>query len=267
MKLLPSLALVLVSASAAAAEPSPTDYRAQMTVAEIQSCMRGNLAEKGSLRDISVRATDAGGEAEAFKLKLFWKPNKEGQGRMTLRLIEPSDLAGSSYLLVESAQGESVYFYVPAAQKVQKVEGEQAQRPLWGTDFSYAEIKQVQGLMLEGATQRGKDAAVGGRPAFVLSTVPADAKAQTRKVVSYIDQESCVLVKAEFLGADGKPRKELSADLKTLTQLDEYWFALDYTMRDLAAGSQTQLSMSELYLLEKVPERVFDPASFFQPFE
>lgn len=246
------------------AKPPEKSDPAKMDVEDIRACVRGNLVERGSLRDLTVTATDAEGQSHELKMKLFWKPAKNGLARMNLRVLEPKDLHGSSYLLLEREKGEDVYFFLPANKTVLKVTGNEMARPLWGTDFSYTEIRQVQGLLLGGATKRKADAAVGDRPAFVLETATKMETTGYKKVVSTIDQASCTLLKSEFFAKGDKPRKVLEADVSTLTHVDTYWLVLGYDMRNPVEGSHTRLSLSDLFLLESKSERLFEPDQFFQ---
>ena len=236
----------------------------KMSVDDIRSCMRDNLVVRGSLRELNVKASDREGQTHEIKMKLFWKPGKDGLARMNLRVLEPADLHGSSYLLLEKEKGEDVYFFLPANKTVLKVTGNEMTRPLWGTDFSYTEIKQVQGLLLDGMTKRLPDATVADRQTFALETATKSETTGYKKVVSYVDQASCTLIKSEFFAKGTKPRKVLEADLATLMQVDTYWLVLGYKMSNLAEGSHTDLTMGDLFLLESKSEKLFDPEQFFQ---
>ena len=237
---------------------------ATMTVDDIRACMRENLVDRGSLRELNVKATDREGATHEIKMKLFWKPGKDGLARMNLRVLAPADLHGSSYLLLEQPKGEDVYFFLPANHTVLKVTGNEMTRPLWGTDFSYTEIKQVQGLLLDGMTKRIADANVGDRPAFVLETATRQETTGYKKVVSYVDQASCTLTKSEFFAKGAKPRKVLEADLSSLMKVDTYWLVLAYKMTNTAEGSHTDLTLGDLFLMEKNNEKMFDPEQFYQ---
>jgi hypothetical protein len=39
---------------------------------------------------------------------------------------------------------------------------------------------------------------------------------------------------------------------------------LGYTMENRHTGTRTELSLSDVYLLERLPEALFDPASFYR---
>jgi hypothetical protein len=269
---------MLALLGAAQAEPAKREPKAvqvnpvkndpkTMTVDDIRGCMRDNLVDRGSLRELNVKATDREGQSHQIKMKLFWKPGKNGLARMNLRVLEPADLHGSSYLLLEQPKGEEVFFFLPANHTVLKVTGNEMTRPLWGTDFSYTEIKQVQGLLLDGMTKRVADANVSDKPSFVLETATRQEVTGYKKVVSYVDQASCTLVKSEFYAKGHKPKKVLEADLSSLTKVDIYWLVLGYKMTNLAEGTHTDLTMGDLFLLEKNTEKMFDPEQFYQAAE
>lgn len=245
---------------AKAPPPSPKSA----TVQQIKECMRSNLAYRGALRDLEIRSTDREGMSKTLKMKLFWKPAKDGKVRMNLRLTAPEELKNSGYLLLEDASGESVYSYLPAAAKVQRITGGDAAKPLWGTDFSYAELKQVQGLAVEGATTRKADEKVSGRDAWVLETATDKDLTSYQRVVSYVDQQTCTLLKSEFFTKGTQARKVLEADTSSLLTVDDYSLILTYKMRDVRERTQTVLNMSDLYLLEGHREALFDPATFYQ---
>jgi outer membrane lipoprotein-sorting protein len=261
-------AVVLLTAAAGAsaaskAKKSVSDPAAQ-TVADIRACLGRNLVSKGALRDLNLDVFDKEGKIRSLRMRLFWKPSKSGGTRVNLRLLEPPAMMGSSYLLLQEGMGEQVYFYLPGADHALKITGQNMSEPLWGTDFSYGEIKEVLGLLVTGDTSRLPDAKVGDRPAYVLDTATKLEDTGYRKVVSYVDQQACVLLKSEFFPKSDKPRKVLEADVSTLLQADKYWTVLGYTMSDLAKGTHTTLTLTDLSFDERMSEKLFVPATFFK---
>jgi hypothetical protein len=200
-------------------------------------------------------------------MRLFWKPSKSGGNRVNLRLVEPAAMLGSSYLLLQQGMNEEVYFYLPGADRSLRITGQNMSEPLWGTDFSYGEIKQVLGLLALGDTQRIADATVSGRPAYVLETQTKMEETGYKKVVSYVDQTACVLLKSEFFPNPEKPRKVLDADVQTLLQADKYWTVLGYTMADRKRATKTRLNLTDLSFDERLPERLFEPKRFYEKYE
>lgn len=267
MKLSMSLALaaVLMASAASAAGPDAKPETTKAGVEPVRSCLSQNLVARGALRDLSLDMFDGEGKVRSLRMKLFWKPAKAGKAnRFNLRLTEPLAMAGSSYLLVQSGMSEEVYFNLPGAEKALRITGQNMNDPLWGSDFSYAEIKQVLGLVALGNAIRLTDSKLGDRPTFVLETQGAGADGY-RRVVSHIDQASCVLARSEFYGKAEQPKKTLDADMSTLLQADKYWTVLSYTMSDLQKKTRTQLGLSDIAFDERLDEKLFDPKTFFKP--
>jgi outer membrane lipoprotein-sorting protein len=247
----------------------PSKAAVGMKASDIQACMRKNLVDRAALRDLTITSTDREGKSHDIKVKLYWKPGANGQVRVNLRLVAPQAIAGSSYLLLQKGDKEVVYFYLPGAARAVQLEGDSLSEPMWNTDFSYNEIKEVMGLIAAGTTARSSDVTVAGRPAFALQTltnVDEDSGTYTR-VNSAVDQASCTLLRSEFYVKGAEMTKLLEADTSTLMAVDTYSVILRYTMRDQRSGTHTTVDLSDFTLLERMPEKLFDPEHFFEPFE
>jgi len=243
--------------------PAPAPTPASKTVKDIRACMDANLIKRGALRDLTLGIYDKEGKVRDLRMKLYWKPSKTGGTRVHLRIVEPPVMIGSSYLLLQEGRSEEVYFYLPGADRALRITGQNMSEPLWGTDFSYGEIKQVLGLLVSGKTQRLADTAVWSRQSYVLETQTSMEETGYRKVVNYVDQASCVLLKSEFVATGDKPRKVLEGDINSLLQADKYWTMLAYKMSDLTRGSYTDLQLSDLSVDERLSEKLFSPKHFY----
>lgn len=257
-------ALVLAFSATAHAETKKPRSPAAATPKDVRACMARNLVAKGALRDLALDVFDKEGKIRSLRMRLFWKPSKSGGTRVNLRVLEPAAMAGSSYLLLQEGMNEDVYFYLPGADRALRITGQNMSEPLWGTDFSYGEIKQVLGLLAVGETQRLPDANIAARTAYVLETQTKLEETGYRKVVSSVDQAACVLLKSEFFAKPDQPRKVLDADVSTLLQADQYWTLLGYTMTDKSRGTSTQLTLTDLSFDERLSEKLFDPKRFFE---
>ena len=237
---------------------------AAMSVADIDACMRANVVDRGSAREIELVSEDREGNAHKVRMKLFWKPAQEGAPpRTMLRVVEPADVAGASYLAIARPEGDEVYFYMPALGRVQRVTSEQ-DGSLFGTDLSYAEVKQIQALAGAAKTRRLPDQKLSERPVFVLETTGDARTSSYSRIRSYVDQATCTLLQAEFFSGGNEPRKVLEAQLSTLVHVEPWWLILGYTMEDRRSGTSTELNLSDVFLRESPPEALFDPARFHQ---
>jgi outer membrane lipoprotein-sorting protein len=261
-----AVALLMFAASAAGAEPAKKAGTAKATVKDVQACMASNLVARGALRDLALDVFDKEGKIRSLRMRLFWKPSKSGGQRVNLRLLDPPAMAGSSYLLLQEGAREEVYFYLPGADRALRITGQNMSEPLWGTDFSYGEIKQVLGLLAVGDTGLLPDNAISDRKVHVLETQTKVEETGYRKVVSSVDQTTCVLLRSEFYAKE-QPRKVLDADVSTLLQADKYWTVLGYTMTDVLRNTHTTLTLTDLSFDESMSEKLFDPKKFFQKAE
>jgi hypothetical protein len=261
-------AVTLLAAAGAANAAEGGKPPGQMSVENIQACMSKNLVNRGALRELNVTATDDEGRNHALRMHLYWKPTKDGHTRMNLRIVEPAAMVGSSYLLLEQGQQEEVYFFLRGTDQAVRITGQNMGEPLWGTDFSYGEIKQVLGLLYIGDTRRIADTKVGDRTAYTMETRSKFHEVGGYvKVVSYVDQASCTLLKTEFFQKADRVRKVLEADASKLLKADTYWLMLGYTMTDKREKTHTTVDLSDFSLMERLPEKLFDPKTFFEPFD
>ncbi len=235
-----------------------------MSIDDIRACMRVNVYDRGSLRNFQIKAVDTEGKSSTVKVKLFWKPAKNNNDvRITLQVIQPETLAGTAYLLTRSAEKEQLYLYLSAIRRVKSVVGSQMTQKIFGSDFTFADIKQVQGLILDGHVERLADQEIAGRPVYVLETETSKEQTGYRMVRSYVDHQSCVLFKTELFSDGETPHKVMEADVSTLLEIDPWWLILSYKMTDHLAGTHTDLALSEYYIHERLPESLFTPEGFY----
>lgn len=241
-------------------------------VADIQQCMKANFVDRGTVRDFRVETDDGSGLSKSINAKLYWLPTRDGFQRINLRVQSPASLAGSAFLLRGSHDGEDVHIYLPAIQSVRRITGQDRSRSLWGTDFSVEDIKQLQGLLADGKTRREADEEIEGRKTYVLTTVAENIHSRYQKVTSYVDRQSCLLLKSVYFESTGKPAKILTAAIRTIASAQVYdrkvWMVFGYTMRDLERGSVSKLSMGDVFLMYKeLPARAFNPQAFYKDFD
>jgi hypothetical protein len=81
-------------------------------------------------------------------------------------------------------------------------------------------------------------------------------------VRTWIDQQACVAVRAEF--HEGKKvAKELTTPAGSVKQAGRTWYVSEIEMRDPAEGTRTVLRMGKLDAEKAPPTRYFDQTSFY----
>ena len=231
------------------------------TAEEIRSCVRGNLPERTSRQEIELTSEDRAGGLRTLEAELHWMRDGDEPARVRIRVEKPSDLHGASYLVIEQPKDDEMFMYLPKVQKVRRITAGMLSDQLWGTDFSYEDIKQLQGIMAEGTSERLPDSEVAGRAAYVLAIVPAaDEASSYERIVSAIDRETCVTLRTEFYERGETARKVLTADPAEIRPVKGRHVAHVFEMRDVRDETRSWLRIRKIQNDVSIPSKIFNPA-------
>jgi outer membrane lipoprotein-sorting protein len=251
MRSLAALVLAAIAPAAQAALDSPE---------EIRACMARNLPERTSVQTLELESVDRAGSTRTLGVRLYWKRDVSGQPRVLLRVDSPADLKGAGYVLIERDGAEEMFTYLPSVQKVRRITSKMASSQLWGTDFSYEDVKQLQGIVRSGESLRLPDASVDGRAVRVLELRPAaDAQSAYRRIVWHVDAETCVALRTEFFEVGDTPRKVLRVDAAKVAKDGERWLARELAMADDRSGTTTRLKVLRVQNDVPLADSLFNP--------
>ena len=120
-------------------------------------------------------------------------------------------LASAAYLIREGKKADEMYVFLPALNRTRRIMGGAGDGPLFGTDLSYADIKQLQNAFGGSAIKVLGSQKLDGRTTTMLSALPtAESNSRYAQVNAWVDDISCLPMKVEFL--EGKTiRKRLEA--------------------------------------------------------
>jgi hypothetical protein len=227
---------------------------------EIRACMARNLPERTTVQTLELESRDRAGSTRTLGVRLYWKRAVAGQPRVLLRVDSPPDLKGAGYVLIDRDGSEEMFTYLPSVQKVRRITSTMASSQLWGTDFTYEDVKQLQGIVRRGESERLPDAAVDGRPVRVLALRPAaDAQSAYRRIVWHVDAETCVALRTEFFEAGDLPRKVLRVEPESLAREGERWLARELAMADDRSGTATRLKVLRVENDVPLADSLFNP--------
>lgn len=234
------------------------------SAADIRECTRRNSPDATSEQLIELKSVDRAGGERTMQARLRWKKDEEARVRLMIKVLEPQDLKGSSYLVIENEPRDTVYAYLPALGKPRRIAGGGA-RAIWSTDFSYEDIRLLQMKETQATVERLDDSEVSGRPAYVIAQQP-DAHRETgySSILSYIDKETCVALKTEYFEANEVLRKRLVVDPSTVTQVNGKWIAHDLAMSDVRDNTQSWIKVMEIGIDEKISSRYFNTVQFWR---
>jgi hypothetical protein len=235
---------------------------AETDAEKVQACMRANVPETVQVKTFEITARDRTGSERTLRGRLFGT-KEGGRVRAMVRVEAPADLARAAYLVREGEKSDEMYVFVPSLNKTRRITGASMDGSLWGTDLSYADVKQLQNAF-DGGTVKGEgEQKIEGRTVSVLAFTPR-AEEQTRynQIRSYIDAESCVPLKVEFI--EGKEvRKQMTVLPKDLKKASgKHWYAEEAQMADIKDGTQTRIKVLGVTSDSKLASRYFNPQTF-----
>lgn len=242
-------------ASAQAASPAPNPEQ------KILACMRANIPPTLRIQEFQISSADRKGEKRLLSGRLF--ALREGELlRAMLKLTSPADLNGAAYLIREGKKSDEMYVFLPALNRTRRIMGGAGDGPLFGTDLSYADIKQLQNAFGGSAIKVLGSQKLDGRTTTMLSAQPtAESESRYAQINAWIDNISCLPMKVEFL--EGKTiRKRLEAPASAIAKASDYWYLSESTMTDLKLGTKTQLKVTGVKSGEDLAKRYFDTRNF-----
>ena len=228
----------------------------------VLSCMRANVPQSVQIKEVELTAVDRVGSKRVLRGRLYGQREKE-QLRTSLKIAAPPDLAGAAYLLREKGDGDEMYMYVPALQRVRRITGTGSDGSLWGTDLSYGDVKQINNAFSAGGGAVDGQGELDGRPVHLLTLVPdpaEDSRYASMKV--WVDQQTCVSLRADFYEGS-TVRKRWSADPASLARAGKHWYVGRATMSDLVEGTSTSLRVLGVSSDVDLAGRYFNPQTFY----
>lgn len=256
VKLGARVALLLVPALSAAEAP---------TAQSVLQCMRANVPQTLQVKQVELSAVDGNGGSRQLRGRLYARRENDLLQAM-MRIESPADMNGAAYLLrqKDGAARDEMYVYLPSLAKVRRINGAAMDGSLWGTDITYGDLRQITGAFAgSDARLEGSDT-LNQRSVYVLSVNPPAANdgSQIQQLRAWVDTKTCVALRVDF--SDGKTvRRRLEVAPAELRQDGRFWYAGNAVMRDLQAGSQTQLKVLGVSADQDLLGRYFNPASFF----
>lgn len=261
-------------AQSPAPSPAPAQTPAQApshdAAQKVLDCMRANVPQRLSIKGLELTSFDRVGGSRTLKGRLYMGRDRNAGGKelisAALYVDLPAELKGAAYLVKETDDylRDGMFVYLPAVKRVRRVTGTFADGALLGTNFSYFDFKQLQNAFSDVTAKYEAVADVHGRPAHVLSyTVLEGTETRYTGGRLWVDQEACVVVKAEFHEAGGRVAKRFSSPPGALRRSGAAWYLAESEMQEPAAGTRSTARITRVDTQAAVPNRYFDPNLFY----
>ena len=238
----------------------PQGIAASGTVDEVTDCLEENTPKVSSVQIVEFTATDRIGGRRISRAKIYGKRFAgDGLRRVLTHINKPPEMRGSAVLMIEREEGSpDVFLYSTEMRNVKRITAHGAGGSLFGTDFSYEDFARWQRLNQPGQTVRLEDSVVAERPVYVVETTPADeAESSYTRVVSFIDRETCVVLKTESYEKPDQLRKVSTADPEHVINEGGVWVATKLVMRDVRDETHTDVTVEDIEIDRELRDGMF----------
>jgi len=213
---------------------------------------------RGAEMSLRLELRSRGGEVR--QRTLFIKSRKvEGASRTLVRVLAPSDVAGTAFLFVERKGGEAEqHMYLPALKVTRRIAGDQKRASFMGSDFSYADLEWSD---LDGAACRHQPGEkIGPHACQVIDCEPRKQDAY-RKVRVFVRKSDRAPLRLQFFEGAGISKVLF---VKELRAVDGWLVATALRMTDAKSGHTTDLLISDLRARDDLPPSDFTPQALRQ---
>ena len=234
------------------------------------------LAEGASALDI-IKANDAQRKSRTEKVELTMKlingkgkerirtiaqataTDKDGNQKILLRFLSPSDVKGTGFLTHEaSARDDDQWLFLPALKKVRRISAADRSDSFMGSDFSYEDIGSEE--IDQNAYKLLREEKLEGQDCHVVEAVPA-GKGKTASGYSkrelWIRKDNSVLARGRFYDKAGTLMKTLEAgDIKQVEGTAK-WRANRMEMANPNTGHKTVLTFGAFGIDKPLVDDVF----------
>jgi len=235
---------------------------AEKTAAEIQTCVQRNFPDDTMVQTIRMVSVDRMGVERMLEAEMFWQKNPEtALSNVLMTFDNPPELRGASVLVLEKKPQNDMFMFLPELGKTRRITSTMVQGNMMGTDFSYEDFQRLQGLLTSLDSKRLDDATVAGRQAWVTESAPTDPSSEYTRIVSRVDQETCIPLEVElYTKGSAEPAKRMSTNPQTVSKEKTGFMPREITMRDLRTETATTIVIEKLALGVPIERKRFSAA-------
>lgn len=236
---------------------------AQVDLDRVTRCMQDNMPKSLRVDSVSLVVVDRSGAQRQISGALRAE-SKGSTRRLVWSVRAPADLAGSALLSRQDQNGTQSYLYLPSLGRLRRIDQNEREGSMFGTDISYGDAERIASTFGESAMTVLGDTTAAGRPAWKLAvTTPPGVAALFDRIDLSIDQQTCVAMQADFLH-DDVAQKRWTADPAGLARSGRYWYAASGVMRNLQQNTETRVHLGTVSTDVQLPASTFDPNSFYR---
>jgi uncharacterized protein len=207
IRILPTALSSLTAALLAALLGAPAAFAADPTPKEIFVKSYDAERVENVTTDVTMTMTDGSGPPRVRGFKLLQKRGPKGEMLQLMRFESPSDVKGTTFLLMETASGDSDnIIYLPSMGKVRRLASADKGSAFMGSDFTIGDITVPRAsdfdVVLKGVQP------VDNVPCYVLEATPATPQVKSdygySKIIRWVRKDNFANLRAEYYDTAGK---------------------------------------------------------------
>lgn len=260
---------LIAAATLAIAEPATTTHPpgAEATLAAIEACASENLPETTGVIGFRVEAVDRTGEVTTSRAELRWRKPPGEPTRVLLEVSEPAKTAGTALLIIDRQADQPEFFVrLPEMEKVRRIRSRRLRGPVLGTDFSYEDLERLREPLDRTLLELIGVEMIEGAATWVLETIPGeDDGSQYSRVLTYVDQETCLPARIDLFESGDRLRKRLDAPRAGFRNAGAGKIPHEFVMHDLRRKTRTAVEIERFDANADLPEERFTKAALQVP--
>jgi hypothetical protein len=237
------------------------------SVEDIESCVASNFPERSSAVSFELRSRHRDGFESRHEGRTYWRRSSQGRAESLICMEQPPSVRGLAYLVLQDDSEVAVWGYLPEKQRVLRIHASAAAKRarIGRTAISYDDLHYLPINLSDAELEGISDALVADREVSVVRlSLPPGGDSPYARVISFIDQESCVALRTEFYETADKLLKILTVDPGKIRRTGGIRLAHSMTIEDLKNEVVTELKIVQVEVDPDLPDRMFVPTRLDQ---
>jgi hypothetical protein len=221
----------------------PAFLFAQMTGADVMQEVFDRPKGNGMSSELVMTITNSRGSVRVRSIQQY-QLNEQGVEKKLMFFTTPADVKDTSFMTwsYDNGQTDDKWIYLPAMRRIRRITSDGNNDSFMGSDFTYEDMT-LRHPELDRHQVVGEEQ-IQGDTYLIVESTPRDSVQEYSVTRSWIDPDTFVGIRKEFINSSGKVVRRLSVE--SIKQVDGFWVITDMTMENLIKKSSTRIQMKEV---------------------
>lgn len=216
---------------------------AEMSGMDVMEAVYNRPRGNGMTSELVMAITNARGSVRERSIQQY-QLDENGVEKKMMFFTAPADVKDTSFMTwsYDSGQADDQWIYLPAMRRIRRIASDSKNDSFMGSDFTYEDMT-LRHPDLDTHRVTGEEQ-IQGRRYLVVESTPREASREYSKTRSWIDPDTWVGIRKEFLDASGQVVRRLTVGDTRL--VDGFRVITDMTMENLVKNSSTRIQMKDV---------------------